>query len=73
MLVPFLISAVAIGLIVAGGLDLAQAAHHGWLTALMTAGSAAAIIFTKANPVWALLASAGVALAANYLGLAALL
>ena len=64
---------VAIGLIVAGGLDLAQAAHHGWLTALMTAGSAAAIIFTKANPVWALLASAGVALAANYLGLAALL
>ncbi len=64
---------VAIGLIVAGGLDLARAAHHGWLTILMTAGSAAAIVFTKANPVWALLTSAGVALIANYLGLAAAL
>ena len=60
---------VAIGLILAGGLDLSQAAYRGWLTPLIIAANVASILFTKLNPVWGLLASALVALAAHYSGL----
>jgi chromate transporter len=60
---------VAIGLIIAGGLDLAQAAHRGWLTAALTAINAAVVFYTKANPIWALSASATIAILAGYSGL----
>lgn len=60
---------VAIGLILAGGLDLALAAYQGWFTPLLIAANIAFILFTKFNPVWALLASALATLAAHYSGL----
>ena len=60
---------VAIGLILAGGLDLSHAAYRGWLTPLIVAANVAGILFTKLNPVWGLMASALVALAAHYSGL----
>jgi len=60
---------MAIGLILAGGLDLSQAAYRGWLTPLIVAANVAAILFTKLNPIWGLIASALVALAAHYSGL----
>jgi chromate transporter len=63
---------VAVGLIVAGGLDLAQAAHKGWLTAALTLVNIAVVFYTKANPIWALSASALTAIAAGYTGLASI-
>jgi chromate transporter len=60
---------VAIGLILAGGLDLAGAAYQGWFTPLLILGSVAFILLSKANPVWALITSALLALAAHYSGL----
>ncbi|MEI6115300.1 MAG: hypothetical protein WCP99_12100, partial [Burkholderiales bacterium] len=63
---------VAIGLIIAGGLDLAQAAHRGWLTIAISAASMVSILKLGANPIWTLLTSAAVALAAHYSGLVSL-
>lgn len=60
---------VAIGLIIAGGLDLAQAAYQGWFTPILIIGSTCFILFTTANPVWALVASALLALGAHYSGI----
>ena len=59
---------VAVGLILAGGLDLAHAAYRGWLTPILIAANVAFILFTKYNPVWALMASALIALGAHYSG-----
>jgi chromate transporter len=63
---------VAIGLILAGGLDLAQAAYRGWMTPLLISANVCFVLFTRANPVWALIASAAIALGAHYSGLFAL-
>ena len=63
---------VAIGLIIAGGLDLAQAAHRGWLTVAISAASMVSILKLGANPIWTQLISAAVALAAHYSGLVSL-
>ena len=60
---------VAIGLILAAGLDLTLAAYRGWLTPLIVAANVAILLFTKVNPVWGLLASALLALGAHYSGL----
>ena len=60
---------VAIGLILAGGLDLAQAAYRGWMTPLLVGANVAFLLFTKYNPVWALMASALIALGAHYSGI----
>lgn len=60
---------VAIGLILAGGLDLAIAAYRGWMTPLLIAANVAFVLLTRFNPVWALIASAGIALGAHYSGL----
>ncbi len=59
---------VAIGLILASGLDLAHAAYRGWLTPILIAANVAYILFTRLNPVWALIASAAFALGAHYSG-----
>ncbi len=64
---------VAVGLILAGGLDLAHAAYRGWMTPLLVVANVAFILFTKYNPVWALLTSALIALAAHYSGIFPLL
>ena len=64
---------VAIGLILAGGLDLAHAAFRGWMTPILVGANVAFILFTKYNPVWALMASALIALGAHYSGIFPLL
>jgi len=64
---------VAIGLILAGGLDLAHAAFRGWMTPILVGANVAFILFTKYNPVWALIASALIALGAHYSGIFPLL
>jgi len=60
---------IAIGLIIAGGLDLAHAAHRGWMTAAITLINVIIVFYTKANPIWALSASAVVSIIAGYSGL----
>ncbi len=60
---------VAIGLILAGGLDLAHAAYRGWMTPLLIGANVCFVLFTRANPVWALIGSAAIALGAHYSGL----
>lgn len=64
---------LAIGLLIAGGLDLAIAAPGGWFVSVLVALSALSIIYTKANPIWGLAASAAAALAVHYSGLVQLL
>ena len=60
---------IAVGLVIASGLDLAQAAHRGWLTALITAVNLVVTFYTKANPIWGLAASALVTVVAGHTGL----
>lgn len=64
---------LAIGLLIAGGLDLAIAAAGGWFIYVLVALSAASVIYTKANPIWGLAASTIAALAVHYSGLVQLL
>ena len=54
---------VAIGLILASGFTLARAADGSLGALLLTIAAAAAIAFTRANPVWILLAAAGTGVA----------
>ncbi len=60
---------VAVGLILAGGLDLAHAAYRGWMTPILVGANVAFILFTKYNPVWALMTSALIAVGAHYSGI----
>ena len=55
---------LAIGLILASGFVLARAADRDALTVAITALAAAALLFTRINPIWlmAAAASAGIAL-----------
>ncbi len=62
---------LAVGLIIAAGLDMAQAAALDWIYVLVTAISAAIILFTKINPVWALASGAGLVLGLSFFGLTA--
>ncbi len=64
---------LAIGLLIAGGLDLAIAAAGEWFIYVIVALSAASVIYTKANPIWGLAASTIAALAVHYSGLVQLL
>lgn len=59
---------LAVGLIIAAGLDMAQAAAHHWLYVFVTVASAAMVFLTKANPVWALVCGAGLVLGASLFG-----
>ena len=59
---------LAVGLIIAAGLDMAQAAAHQWLYVLITLVSAAIIVFTRINPIWALVCGAGLVLGASWFG-----
>ena len=59
---------IAVGLVIASGLDLAQAAHRGWLTAIISAVNVFVAFYTKANPIWGLAASALVSTLAGYWG-----
>lgn len=59
---------VAIGLILASGLVMAQAAHRNWLTALITAGTAAFVFTTERNPLWALATGAALSLLGLWCG-----
>jgi chromate transporter len=54
------LSAVTVGLIAASGLLLARATDAGWLTAAITAGTAALSYFTRLNPLWAFGAAAAI-------------
>lgn len=60
---------IAVGLVIASGLDLAQAAHRGWLTVIITFANLVMTYYTKANPIWGLAASALVSVIAGYTGL----
>ena len=62
---------LAVGLIIAAGLDMAQAAALNWIYVLVTVMSAAIILFTKINPVWALASGAGLVLGLSFFGLTA--
>jgi chromate transporter len=59
---------LAVGLIIAAGLDMAQAAAQHWLYVFVTAVSAAMILLTKVNPVWTLVCGAGLVLGASLFG-----
>jgi chromate transporter len=59
---------LAVGLIIAAGLDMAQAAAHHWLYVLVTLIAAAMIVFTRVNPIWALVCGAGLVLGASLFG-----
>jgi len=60
---------LAVGLILAGGLDLAQASYRNIFTVAITVLSTSVIYFVRINPVWVLVGSASITLAASYLGL----
>jgi chromate transporter len=64
---------LAIGLLIAGGLDLAIAAPGGWFISVLVAVSALSVIYTKANPIWGMAASTIAALVVHYSGLVQLL
>jgi chromate transporter len=49
---------VAIGLVLASGYTLAQAADRSLVALALTAAATAAIAFTRVNPVWVLAAAA---------------
>jgi len=49
---------LAVGLIIASGLDMARASYAGLSTVAITAGAAAWIFFTRINPIWPLAAAA---------------
>ena len=59
---------LAVGLIIAAGLDMAQAAAQHWLYVLVTLISAAIIVFTRINPIWALVCGAGLVLGSSLFG-----
>jgi chromate transporter len=64
---------LAIGLLIAGGLDLAIAAPGGWFISVLVAVSALSVIYTKTNPIWGMAASTIAALVVHYSGLVQLL
>ena len=64
---------LAIGLLIAGGLDLAIASPGGWFISVLVAVSALSVTYTKANPIWGMAASTIAALVVHYSGLVQLL
>ena len=56
---------IAVGLILASGLVMSRAADHDSVTAIITLGSAAFVVLTDRNPLWALAAGMLAALAAS--------
>jgi len=59
---------LAVGLIVASGLDMTKAAATGPFSLVLAGLTALFVLRTQANPIWALTASAAAALAAHQLG-----
>ena len=62
---------LAVGLILAGGLDLAHASYRSFFTIALTTMSILVIYFVRANPIWVLLGSAVLTLIASHLGIIA--
>jgi chromate transporter len=60
---------LAIGLILATGIDMARATGHGALPVAITAGAALFVLGTRANPLWALAGAMAVSIAGARLGL----
>lgn len=60
---------IAMGLMLAGGVVMARAADHQLLAAAMTASTALFVLFSRRNPLWALLAGAALGIAARHLSL----
>jgi len=62
---------LAVGLIVASGIDMTRAVGDRPINLALAGATALYIFCTRGNPIWALLASAGIALAGHALGAAA--
>lgn len=60
---------IALGLILASGVVMARAADHHALSVMITAGTAAFVVFSRRNPLWALAAAALVGIVASRMGI----
>ena len=60
---------LAVGLILAGGLDLAHASYRSSMTLVITVLSILVIYFVRMNPIWIILGSAFMTLSLSHLGL----
>lgn len=57
---------IAIGLIVASGVTMAESAAHNWALALVSVGAMLFVLRTSFSPLWAILIGAGVGAAQMY-------